>query len=249
MTRMEKLLSCPFCGNTIILVETAAEIEGIDENDGYYQVGSKSYAAICCMDKKGCGATGGYRQTRDDAAVAWNRRAQRRQPNEPLTLEELREMDGEPVWAECLIQGSLSCWGYRDEDGVCGYCATFSDDDYGGYWLAYRRKPESEVSPVTNFGRITAAPESLNQCDFCTNPMKNLAGSVVGCDGNCQFEDGVPQNITNSGPAAPSENWEAQVIRDLARQGVSYQDTQAALDIIRQLKQKEKKGENHGERI
>lgn len=72
-------------------------------------------------------------------------RAQQEQPNEPLTLDELREMEGEPVWAECLIQGSLSCWGYRDEDGVCGYCASFSDDDYGGYWLAYRRKPEQEV--------------------------------------------------------------------------------------------------------
>lgn len=27
------------------------------------------------------------------------------QPNEPLTLEELREMDGEPVWVE-----ELNCW-------------------------------------------------------------------------------------------------------------------------------------------
>lgn len=34
---MEELLPCPFCGNTNILVETAAEIEGVDENHGYYR--------------------------------------------------------------------------------------------------------------------------------------------------------------------------------------------------------------------
>ncbi len=38
------------------------------------------------------------------------------QPNEPLTLEELREMDGEPVWWD---DGDWSCWGIVtvDTDG------------------------------------------------------------------------------------------------------------------------------------
>lgn len=102
---------------------------------------------------------------------------------------------------------------------------------------------------MTIFERITASPDSLTQCDFCTNPMKNLMGPVQGCDGNCQFEDGVPQNMTNSGLPAPPEDWEAQLLRDLARQGVSYQDAQAALDIIRRLKQKEKEGKIYGECI
>lgn len=102
---------------------------------------------------------------------------------------------------------------------------------------------------MTILKRITASPDSLTQCDFCTNPMKNLLGPVQGCDGNCQFEDGVPQNMTNSGLPAPPEDWEAQLLRDLARQGVSYQDAQAALDIIRRLKQKEKEGKIYGECI
>ena len=82
------------------------------------------------------------------------------QPNEPLTLEELREMDGHPVWVKQL-KGLSVCdtdwavvefrlepdvkhdkirvwWpGSEDED-------TPSEDDYGKTWLAYRRPPEGE---------------------------------------------------------------------------------------------------------
>lgn len=82
------------------------------------------------------------------------------QPNEPLTLEELREMDEEPVWIKQL-KGLSVCdtdwavvefrlepdvkhdkirvwWpGSEDED-------TPSEDDYGKTWLAYRRPPEGE---------------------------------------------------------------------------------------------------------
>ena len=82
------------------------------------------------------------------------------QPNEPLTLEELREMDGDPVWVKQL-KGLSVCdtdwavvefrlepdvkhdkirvwWpGSEDED-------TPSEDDYGKTWIAYRRPPEGE---------------------------------------------------------------------------------------------------------
>lgn len=39
------------------------------------------------------------------------------QPNEPLTLEDLQEMDGEPVWWD---DGDWSCWGIVtvDTDGL-----------------------------------------------------------------------------------------------------------------------------------
>lgn len=84
-------------------------------------------------------------------------------PNEPLTLEQLREMDGEPVWVKQL-KGLSVCdtdwavvefrlapdvkhdkirvwWpGSEDED-------TPSEDDYGKTWLAYRRPPEGEGEP------------------------------------------------------------------------------------------------------
>lgn len=65
-------------------------------------------------------------------------------PNDPLTLEQLREMEGQPVWIECITDPECSCWGYHDEDGVNGYCAYFDDQEYGRVWMAYRHKLESD---------------------------------------------------------------------------------------------------------
>ena len=73
-------------------------------------------------------------------------------PNAPLTLEELREMDGEPVWC---INGNNGQWGlvhvFSAEGETYVECVTktgFTMDKmtYGAMgiyaWLAYRRKPE-----------------------------------------------------------------------------------------------------------
>ena len=82
------------------------------------------------------------------------------QPNEPLTLEELREMDGHPVWVKQL-KGLSVCdtdWAvvqFQLDPGVkhyeilvfwpgSEYEDTPSEDDYGKTWLAYRRPPEGE---------------------------------------------------------------------------------------------------------
>lgn len=65
-------------------------------------------------------------------------------PNDPLTPEQLREMDGEPVWI-CDPDGSDGMWALVDlEYELCrtakGGIAIF--DTYGKTWLAYRRRPE-----------------------------------------------------------------------------------------------------------
>ena len=85
------------------------------------------------------------------AAVSALRAQREQQPNAPLTLDELREMDGEPVWVVCLnperyykppvgwriieksIVGTFGVW----YDSSC-----FAERDYGKTWLAYRQKPE-----------------------------------------------------------------------------------------------------------
>lgn len=77
-------------------------------------------------------------------------------PNDPLTLEQLREMDGEPVW--CVDGRGNQCWClvncdddllccYDNETGLwedCFYGMTgdwkFGLHQYG--WLAYRGRPE-----------------------------------------------------------------------------------------------------------
>ena len=80
--------------------------------------------------------------------------AEAAQPNEPLTLEELREMDGvNALWVHNLAWGlhkprfmlvhsvSEDWWTCCDFDGFETFCA----DDYGERYLLYRRPPE--VSP------------------------------------------------------------------------------------------------------
>ena len=64
--------------------------------------------------------------------------------NEPLTLEQLREMDGQPVW-----DSSLRCWGIvkSEKDGDV-FLQTKSGEfglDPLGRLKIYRRPPEGEA--------------------------------------------------------------------------------------------------------
>jgi hypothetical protein len=94
----------------------------------------------------------------DRAITAWNRRAH--PSNEPLTLEQMRQMDTDMenrpwVWIEVLkpFKYELKTSAYyqvqsdctHDRAFCCGYPGlgfAFDYDDYGKTWLAYRRKPE-----------------------------------------------------------------------------------------------------------
>lgn len=74
-------------------------------------------------------------------------------PNEPLTLEELREMKGQPVWTVTTGLDGSGRWelvcdvDYEDvlEMASCvdGFYA-IEMDTYGSTWTAYRRPPEGE---------------------------------------------------------------------------------------------------------
>lgn len=75
-------------------------------------------------------------------------------PNDPLTLNQLRKMDGEPVW----VANSSA----KKKDGFCNEWALISVsrkdaesvgtiyhfENYGDYWLAYRRKLEGDKDNV-----------------------------------------------------------------------------------------------------
>ena len=71
-------------------------------------------------------------------------------PNEPLTLEQLREMDGEPVWIANPDALEYGRWGIvdgvyqADDDQVLMLRGDYSCHYYGKTWLAYRRPPEGE---------------------------------------------------------------------------------------------------------
>ena len=64
--------------------------------------------------------------------------------NQPLTLDDLRQMDGEPVWVQSPGVPEYGRWAIVE--GVGENCLFLHDDftchDYGKTWLAYRQKPE-----------------------------------------------------------------------------------------------------------
>lgn len=66
--------------------------------------------------------------------------------NEPLTLDELRQMDGEPVY--CVEITGREEWLFRRDGGFADMYGEFTSDDfmvfnnYGKLWWCYRQKPE-----------------------------------------------------------------------------------------------------------
>ncbi len=85
----------------------------------------------------------GYSKKQIDSATTINL-----DEKSPMTLEELREMNGEPVWVDFIAEKKISCWGFHMGDYVLGYssvlgeCLNFYDFAYGMEWIAYRRRPE-----------------------------------------------------------------------------------------------------------
>ena len=71
-------------------------------------------------------------------------------PNDPLTPDELREMDGEPVWCESEHRPDGAGWFLVDASALQPHEFIAVGRERGipcagidtGYWLAYRRKPE-----------------------------------------------------------------------------------------------------------
>lgn len=75
-------------------------------------------------------------------------------PNDPLTISQLRKMDGEPVWiSPAKENGKVPArWmlvsGYNQNKDIylfapsCNITQGYDGKSYGKTWLAYRRRPE-----------------------------------------------------------------------------------------------------------
>ena len=131
-----ELKRCPFCGSTHIFYER------------YEGPAGERWRCWCseCL----AGIDPGTAQAAGQVREMWNRRTE--PPNDPLTIEELREMDGEPVWVVALDYGT-SRWAFVSADcEVVRYFTTRRGvacdvigrhfKTYGKTWLAYRRRPE-----------------------------------------------------------------------------------------------------------
>ncbi len=133
------LRPCPFCGGvgTLWSVTQCESVYAVCQDCGTRTIDYK-YAAT--------------------AIAAWNRRADhlpdatKKVSNAPLTLDELRQMDGEPVWTVgvganrnkshwCLVmtwRKSVYTVVGDEMVQVGAFC------QYGETWLAYRSKPKEE---------------------------------------------------------------------------------------------------------
>lgn len=68
--------------------------------------------------------------------------------NKPLTLDQLQQMDGEPVWIDGKDYGGWTIFKASAYKQVArcldNVNLSYYMDDYGKTWLAYARKPEQE---------------------------------------------------------------------------------------------------------
>lgn len=126
-----ELNPCPFCGSTRIFYER------------YGSPAGERWRCWCteCL----AGIDPGTAQEVGQVREMWNRRPVL--PNDPLTLEQLREMDGEPVWVVPLndfdiLPANYLVNAYEEQIVVDKFGAYLDFEDYGKTWLAYRRRPE-----------------------------------------------------------------------------------------------------------
>ena len=88
-------------------------------------------------------------------AISALRAQQQAEKNDPLTMEELRGMDGEPVFCVDKVIPKRSAWGIVCIRNEIPFIRTFQDGGrfstffYFGKlnfdWLAYRHKPEEDT--------------------------------------------------------------------------------------------------------
>lgn len=146
---MSELKPCPFCGREEPVLQMRY-IQGTANRKHY------------CYECPACrGTRNTWYKSVLKAVKGWNRRA--RPANEPLTLDELRAMGGQPVW---IVE--YPDWGHWElsadaADYLCDRDPDFygmkHDDPAGKYglhvlgWLAYRTKPKEGTG--SQFARIS----------------------------------------------------------------------------------------------
>jgi len=128
----EELKPCPFCGG--------------EAKFGANKSCCGRTVRIDCTNPE-CGGCVTTFSSKAEATKAWNRRAQ--QPNEPLTLDELRQMIGQWVWVESKDVLCPNGWyrvepQFRETISLAGVDGTIYETSIAnGDSAAYRRPPEA----------------------------------------------------------------------------------------------------------
>ena len=145
---MDRKMECPICKKKAVFV-------GVHDDEGNYHglMGCEyenapwsglSYAlhhggwgdCPLCTDDAESTMGGMLFDTAEEAISALS------PPNEPLTLEELREMD-EPVWVACKpIEGGNGYWCLCQHGHIITPAGSIYDVKEIPHWVFYRRPPE-----------------------------------------------------------------------------------------------------------
>lgn len=127
-TKGIELKPCPFCGSENVIFVNSS-------------VGFGMW--VSCND---CETVGPTCQTKEEAERAWNHRYEL--PNEPLTLDELLQMD-EPVWCSVGDTPWIPSGGYwclcKKGKIIAPSMSLFDVNTLDlNDWVFYRRRPEEE---------------------------------------------------------------------------------------------------------
>ena len=187
----EQFAKCPFCGksDTLTIGKASDAFSEPDEcGDPSPYMHTETYAVVCDASKPdgpgGCGASGGYKLTEDEAIAAWNRRAALAQ-HQAKALEGVEPIgyiawrDGKPAWSEdCVCEDAVFP---RDIEDDCTSMAIY---------------------PATTVSALQARIAELEQ-DAARGQVKCHKGAVVR-----EFENEIGNRIkiTIEGPTSTSEN-------------------------------------------
>lgn len=97
---------------------------------------------------------------------------------EPLTLEQLRQMVGRPVWIEDKQMPELSGYGIMREDVCDGYQAVFFIEEYGKRWVSYAGQPthiDREKWGPCKWCEISWLVMGEKYCCSCGRPLTDEA--------------------------------------------------------------------------
>lgn len=136
---------CTLCENLNKIVNTLAAYEdtGLEPEDiDALQKRERGLAEM--LVNVSCGCVVPYTRLAELAQDEKDGRLVALPPNDPLTLEELREMDGEPVWgAFSEVSGRYMIIQWHNSEFFKTFeCGFLLLEEYGKTWMAYRRKPE-----------------------------------------------------------------------------------------------------------
>lgn len=103
-------------------------------------------------------------------------------PNDPLTVEQIQEMGGEPYWHVGLQEDSAPPhWNILDPF----YAKHIEDYGYGKRWLAYRRKQDTPLDR----NEETCEYCKVKSCEICVNKGEYIWCEDGECYGECQYFD------------------------------------------------------------